>query len=222
MIMFIRGNRQNRTKASAFTLIELLVVIGLIALLAGGVGIAMRGNNPTATLRSAQGLLSSALAAGRGQAALTQSNAELLVEADNIADESFLRRIIVVVNGNTQVGPDIMLPQGAYVVPPATITGVSLVEADGAGTWPDSRRSSFFTSRALRSVNGISKNYLIPSGSLTALGTVSAGSGGKIVVGMGRLTSGTTLEISNPEAARGILVSRYGVATPINDAESLD
>lgn len=213
------GNLKRSVSRSGFTLIELLVVIGLIAVLAGGVGIAMRGKNPTATLRGGQGLVVSALSAARGQAALTQSNAELWVEAGSPADDGFLRRIIVVVNG-AQVGGDIILPEGAYIVPGTTFTGVSTVEANGAGTWPSTQTSTFFNSRQSKTINGATaKEYLISAGSLTALGTVS-GASGKIVVGPGNRTSATTLEISNPAAARGVLISRYGVATFVNEAGS--
>jgi hypothetical protein len=182
------------------------------------VGIAMRNKNPTATLRGGQGLVVSALAAARGQAALTQANSELWVEADSPTDDGFLRRIIVVVNG-AQVGGDILLPEGAYVVPSAPFTGVTMVEADGSGSWPSNRVSTFFSNRSSRSLNSVTKQYLISSGSLTALGAVS-GSSGKIIIGSGERTSASNLEISNPSAARGVLISRYGVATFVNEAES--
>ena len=212
----------NSQKASsvAFTLIELLVVIGIIGALAAGVGLMLKDGNPGASLRSAQGLMVSTLAAARGQAALTQSNAEIWVEADSPSDEGFLRRIIVVVNGTTQVGGDIVLPQGVYVVPNGTLADVSLVEADGAGTWPPERVSNFFGAPVSKTIDSVSKRYLISAGALTPLGTVSSGSGGKIVLGSGRLKSATELELSRPGSARGILVSRYGVATLINEAES--
>lgn len=219
MTMYTLGNYDKRSRRSAFTLIELLVVIGIIAVLAGGVGIAMRGKNPTAALRGGQGVVVSALSAARGQAALTQSNAELWVEADSPTDGGFLRRIIVVVNG-AQVGSDIVLPEGAYIVPGTTFTGVSLVEADGSGTWPSAQISTFFNSRQSKTINGASpKQYLVSSGSFTAFGTIN-GTSGKIVVGSGASTSATNLEISNPKAARGVLISRYGVATVVNEAGS--
>jgi prepilin-type N-terminal cleavage/methylation domain-containing protein len=211
-------NINTKSSLRAFTLIELLVVIGIIAALAAGVGLAMRGPNPTATLRSGQGLVVSALSAARGQAALSQANAEIWVEADSPADAGFLRRIVVVVNG-IQMGGDILLPEGAYIVPNAAFSGVSMVESDGAGSWPTTQVSTFFSTRASKTLNGITKQYLVSSGALTSLGTVS-GTSGKIVVGSGRRSTATNLEISNPGSARGVLISRYGVAIYVNEADS--
>jgi prepilin-type N-terminal cleavage/methylation domain-containing protein len=209
-----------RKKSGAFTLIELLVVIGIIGALAAGIGLMLKDGNPGASLRSAQGLMVSTLAAARGQAALTQANAEIWVEAGAPGDEGFLRRIIVVINGTTQVGGDILLPQGAYVVPNGTVSNVSKVESAGAGSWPSERVSSFFGAPVNKTINGASKKYMVSVGALTPLGMVSAGGGGKIVVGSGRMKSATEFEFSRPDSARGILISRYGVATLINDAES--
>jgi prepilin-type N-terminal cleavage/methylation domain-containing protein len=122
----------------AFTLIELLVVIGIIAAIASGVGIALRGNNPEATLRSAQGLALGALSSARGQAALTQTNARIIIQADR-NEPNFLRSIRIVVPdlvtpGNwKQVGGEIVLPQNIYVVPPSgTLAGVTFETVNGA------------------------------------------------------------------------------------------
>jgi prepilin-type N-terminal cleavage/methylation domain-containing protein len=213
-------NMLQRKQLRAFTLIELLVVIGIIGALATGIGLMLKDGNPGASLKAGQGLVVSTLAAARGQAALAQANTEILVEADNVADEGFLRRIIVVINSTTQVGGDILLPRGAYVVPSMTIGNVTKVEADGAGSWPTECVSTFFGSRSPRTINGVSKQYLISTGSLTPLGTLSGISGGKIVIGGGRLKTATEFEFSRPDSARGVLVSSYGVATLINDVAS--
>jgi len=135
----MRYTRNSLSFSRAFTLIELLVVIGIIAVLAGGIGLAMRDNNPGSALRSAQGLALSSLSAARGQAALSQNNAQLIVQADN-ADDRFLRSIRVVVYDTTvsgnwrQVGGEILLPVGVYVVPPSAITGVTFDSTNGAWT----------------------------------------------------------------------------------------
>ncbi|MCH8475366.1 MAG: type II secretion system GspH family protein [Opitutales bacterium] len=69
-----------RTKA--FTLIELLVVMGLIVLLLGGIGLANRGGSGQ-QLDAAQRTVASLLQATRGQAILHQTEARLLVAAEN-------------------------------------------------------------------------------------------------------------------------------------------
>ncbi len=206
----------------AFTLIELLVVIGLIAALAAGLGLALRDNNPSSALRGAQGLMVSALSSARGQAALTQSNAKLILQADKTKD-TFLRAIRVVVSSDgganwAQVGPEIILPNGAYMVPNGTPDGVMQA---GAG-----RRSTFFNSNA-GSVNGIAatEGSWFSSGWISPLGVLTTGGGstitsGNIVVGSGKTTAANMVTLDNYESFRGLAISRYGVPTIVNDAAS--
>ena len=78
--MYLR--KQTFTRRKAFTLIELLVVMGLIALILGGLGLALqRGSGPQ--LDAAQRTVASLLQATRGQAILHQTEARLLVAAEN-------------------------------------------------------------------------------------------------------------------------------------------
>lgn len=205
----------------AFTLIELLVVISIIAVLAAGVGLALRNNNPDASLRSAQGAALGALSSARGQAALTQVNARILVQADSAKDD-FLRTLRIVIqdtatSGNNwkQVGTDIILPEGVYVVPPSTPSSVTLGTENGL--WNDGRNSTLFNSAAT-TVGGVTGSWFV-SKDISSLGTVD---GGRIVVTPGRKTSPTTLVLFNASAVRGLEVSRYGVASVINDPESFD
>lgn len=206
----------------AFTLIELLVVISIIAVLAGGVGIAMRGTNPDASLRAAQGSVLGALSSARGQAALSQVDACIIVQAD-VNKDDFLRTVRVVVQtapGATtwkQVGTDIVLPEGIYVVPPGTLTGVT--KDNEGGTWNTERTSSLFAVGA-NPVSGITDSTAwLVSKNITSLGTVD---GGRIVVTPGRKTGPTSWVLPNASAVRGLEVSRYGVASVINDPESFD
>lgn len=203
----------------AFTLIELLVVIGIIAVLAAGVGVALRGDSPDASLRGAQGLTASALSAARGQAALTQSTARLIVQADSTKDD-YLRTIRVVVQNGAnwkQVGGDIILPEGVYIVPPSTITGVTFETENGA--WNTERSSSLFNVTPAP-VAGITDSTLwLVSKDISQLGTVE---GGRIVVTPGRKTAPTAYVLFNASAVRGIDVSRYGVASLINEPASFD
>lgn len=198
-----------------FTLIELLVVIGIIAVLAGGVGLALRGGNPDSAIRSAQGMIASTLSATRGQAALKQSYAKIIVQADSSKD-NFLRLIRVVTSPDqatwTQAGGDIILPTGVYVVPSGVVNGLTTA---GSG-----RRSTFFGSPA--AVSGISdvSNSWLSSAVITPLGMVL--SSGYIVVGSGRQNGPSTVVLDNYDSVRGVSVSRYGIANLINDATSFD
>jgi len=222
----MRSNVSSRA-TRAFTLIELLVVIGIIAALASGVGIALRGNNPDASLRSAQGLAMGALSSARGQAALTQSNARFIVQADSTRDD-FLRSIRVVIPDPAnsalwkQVGTEIILPEGVYVVPPTnTLTGVTFDAA--SGTWNIGRNSTFLRTATGSDVAGLSNAAAattLVSRVITSLGSVDGS--GRIVVTSGRKTGAATIVLDNSSAVRGLSISRYGVASLINEPTSFD
>ena len=208
----------------AFTLIELLVVIGIIAALAAGVGLALRDNDPSSALRGAQGLTVSALSSARGQAALTQSVAKLIVQGDKSKEETFMRAIRIVVSSDAgatwkQVGGEIVLPSRVYIVPNGSVSGITPA---GSG-----RKSTFFSNAAPAAVSGIptTDGTWISSGWISPLGVLTTGSGstivsGDIVVGSGKITGPGEITLDNYESLRGVSVSRYGVATIVNDAAS--
>ena len=215
-----------RRRSSAFTLIELLVVIGLIALLAGGMGVAMKNKNPGSGLRSAQSILVSLLSATRGQAALNQNNAMILVQA-NPDQPNFLRSVKVVVETSSgtdiwqEMGGEVVLPEGIYVVPPID----SLTGADVDTKNKPARLSEFVTSTP-GAINGITGTYF-QSMKLTSLGGVTSGGniqvmGKRMLVAAGTPTSANTVKIDNTSVIRGFVVSKYGVATLINDTATLD
>ena len=221
-----------------FTLIELLVVIGLISVLAAGIGIAMRDGNPTASLRAGQNSVVGLLSAARGQAALNQTDAMIVVDVTDVTKEECLRALQVVVRAGAgldqwrPVGDPLLLPQGVYVVPPSgtSIAGVTL-----DGGWSSDRRSKGFQSTAALPLTErpySSPDYLYyPTGAFasrtylkfqlfSALGTTSGA--GTILVTSGKRTGAATVSLDNPEVLRGVLVSRYGVATLINEAATFD
>jgi prepilin-type N-terminal cleavage/methylation domain-containing protein len=222
-----------RRRSAAFTLIELLVVIGLIGLLAGGLGVAMKNKNPGSALRSAQSILVSLLSSARAQSALNQVNAMILVQADPDLP-NFLRSVKVVVqtttNSWTEVGGEVVLPEGIYVVPPpnANLAGVTLKSSDAK------RLSRFVGSNTIMGTTiGLLDGKYLQSMHLTALGSVSdtgsvsgtAGvkvTGGRMLVAAGNQTGDKTWTLENDSAIRGFVVSSYGVATLINDTATLD
>lgn len=199
----------------AFTLIELLVVISIIAVLAAGVGLALKGGNPGAALRGGQSTLMSALAAAKGQAALNQANAMIIVDADSTSD-TFLRSVRVVVEKTagtwTEVGAPVILPQGIYIVPKGTLTGVALSSSAA------SHASDFFTTTG--SVTGITGTF-IQSNKFTSLGTLSGGVGGRLLVAAGTITGPNAVTIDNANAVRGLVLSKYGIPVLVSEGDSL-
>ncbi|WP_162525145.1 prepilin-type N-terminal cleavage/methylation domain-containing protein [Rariglobus hedericola] len=223
-----------RSNYRGFTLIELLVVIGLISLLAAGIGISMRNGNPTSALRAGQGSLVSLLSGARGQAALNQSDAMIVVDVTNAGNDDFLRSLQVVVRAGSgldewrAVGDPIMLPQGIYVVPPSSPAVLTLTG------WSANRQSKGFqplaTSLAERSYDAVNYQYY-PTGAFasktylkfqvfSSLGKTTGE--GTILVTSGRRTDATTITLDNPDFIRGVFVSRYGVPTLINEAQTFD
>lgn len=236
MITYTAGN--NPRRSCGFTLIELLVVIGLIALLAAGIGMSMRDGNPSSALRTAQSSLVSSLSSARGQAALTQSDSMLVVDITDLAQDECLRSVQVVVRAGPApldqwraVGSPINLPQGIYIVPPngTTVGGLTF-----EGAWSANRKSMGFQTP----VGGLTErpydavNYPYqPSGAFTGrtylkfqyfnpLGTTS--NAGTILVTSGQKTGPNTVVLNNPEMLRGVYVSRYGVPALINEAATFD
>lgn len=225
-------------KHQGFTLIELLVVIGLIAVLAAGIGLSMRDGNPSASLRAGQNSLVGLLSSARGQAALNQTDAMLVVDVTDITNDQCLRAFQIVVRAGSgldqwrPVGDPVLLPQGIYLAPPegTSITGLSF-----DGGWTAARKSKGFQSTAPgtlteRSYSATDYPYY-PTGAFTgrsylkfqsfsALGTTSGA--GTLLVTAGKRKGAAEISLDNPELLRGVWVSRYGVATLINEAGTFD
>jgi prepilin-type N-terminal cleavage/methylation domain-containing protein len=214
----------HQRRVSAFTLIELLVVIGLIGVLAAGIGLALgRGNSGTA-LQAGQGTLQALLSAARAQAAIKQATTDLVVDADPSSD-GFLRTFYVVVN-NEAVGAAISLPQGIHVVPKTTGTtysgGVRFKKdasdtTDNPTAWNGLVSSGFDnTSVTVSNVTGTFRKVI----GLTVRGTTSPAGGGNLVLSSAERDGGSTIVFNNPAAVRGADISTYGVMTLLNDADA--
>jgi prepilin-type N-terminal cleavage/methylation domain-containing protein len=214
--------------ARGFTLIELLVVIGLIALLAGGIGLALGKGDRGTSLRNAQATIASLLSGARAQAALNQANAAIFVNAEPTSD-NFLREFRIAVetspNNWRVTGDPIMLPRGLYLVPAkGAFSSPGQVQFNGtweSGSWSLYPSSSTYDSTDLKlkdsANNNISSedyNLLVD---LSVQGTTSAG---KIVVAIAEPQSDGSLRYDSPDLIRGMKVSNYGVASFINEAEA--
>ncbi len=219
-------------RTAAFTLIELLVVVGIIAVLAGIIGLALRGGNPGTALQAGQSTLVSLLANARGQAALNQTNAMLIVDVTDSTNDNYLRAFQVVTESTTApgtwqtTGDIVKLPQGIYMVPKDTSglsTAVKLTNSGGA--WPAKRISTSLqdsTGVAITGLpvlgSGVTPKYLRFK-TYTQFGTTTAG---QIILAAGQRTDASTISISNAEAIRGVNLSKYGVATVVNEGASFD
>lgn len=226
-----------KEKASAFTLIELLVVIGLIGVLAAGLGLALSGSgNRAAALQSGQSTINSLLSGTRAQAALSQDEARLFINvtapsaAVGIPD-GFLREFrIARKDGSNWVvtGDGVFLPKGTAFVPPSTFTtGVSFEPAESdwnSSTEPRTSDAFGSSSITLRNLGGAD----IPGAfrevkTFTPRGTVnnSTVSGLRIVIAPTDVNNDAAVPVlvfKNPEFVRGARISNYGVAALVNEA----
>lgn len=203
---------------AAFTLIELLVVVAMIALFAGGIGLALRHPGESASLQSAQAAVSILLGAARGRAALSQQPARCAVAADPADSTTFLRFIRVVAQdpGNPAAwlaeDDGFWLPAGVYVVPPSP-AGVP-----GNPLWPASRRSTALPAAAQpMTINGVA-GALFYWVQFTPRGTTG---GGYLLLTPERLTTGSSGPapiLDDPDNLRGVLLRSSGAVTLIDDA----
>ncbi|MFA6961877.1 MAG: prepilin-type N-terminal cleavage/methylation domain-containing protein [Opitutaceae bacterium] len=220
--------KSQNTFFRAFTLIELLVVISIIAVMAGGVGLLLKDNNPGSALRSSQATLLGILASARGQAALNQTDAMVIVQADTAGD-NYLRSIRVVVEtssgSNTwkEVGGEVILPVGVYVVPSlSNLTGCTLDDTAKLSTFFETT-TGVVSGVNVNTTSGLKTNLqFLRSRKLSSLGSMSNSTGGSILIAAGQLLSASAVKIDNTAAVRGVVVSKYGVPSMVGESDSFD
>ncbi len=232
----------------AFTLIELLVVIGVIAILAGGLGVALRGFDGRAKIQNAQTALIGSFNGARAQAAVKQTSITLLLNADPDS-ENCLRELIPVTGspGNWRIaGESTFLPVGMYVVPPkieAAFSATVVAKYDSpsvAADWakiksyaskeePDSTTDILVAAPDTSSdvVRTVAKTFeLVGFDSLGRFNLTTAittpGLTTTYVIAPGEPTPGKGVTFRDHEAVRGLWISRYGVTVNVNEKAGFD
>jgi type II secretory pathway pseudopilin PulG len=196
---------RKRTRRSAFTLIELLVLIGVIAVLAGAVGVGLAGGNQATSLASAREILRTHLVAARQQAALDQAETALLFAADATDPERYLKYIAIArrvpETGEWRVdNRGATLPGEAWILPPSS--GSSLLSES--------------VSISIDPGSPITSCYMLRFG---ADGKIVGGSVGELWVGLGQQTeAGIVFPADAPKL--GLSMSRYGAISTFSDADA--
>ena len=217
--------RFNSSACKGFTLIELLVVIGLIALMAGGIGVALRsgGSDSGVALQSSQSIITSLLSAARGQAALNGRAAAVMVMATDSDADTYLRVCAIAVRNEADTewrltGSLITLPRGIYFLPPVAPSGALV---DTGNSFASTVRSSALSPVTQQIVGQTGDWYHLK---YTPTGTVSP-SGGYFVLSVASpQPPGVTpsIKFTNSNNVRGVSVSKYGIAIQMNESSSFN
>lgn len=215
-----------------YTLIELLVVVGLIALLAGGLGFALgdAGGNALAT---AQTTLSTTVGLARAQAAVNQTEAIIAIHntPPPAGDADRYLRLIQVFRSETPgaspqtarytpVGNPVLLPRGVCIVPNTTAgflaPGVTwqanpplistVTQASIAAQPPGTPFGTGNTAALIMEFK--------PDGTITQVGTQSHA---RLVVATITRGANNRPQFVSQDAVRGILIRASGAVTFAND-----
>lgn len=233
-----------RSVSSGFTLLELLVVIGLIAALAYFLVGGLLGGGQTAGLQASQATLANMISVARMKASATGRKTRLLINNDANAPERYLR--FVVLQLARQAGPSpadwdtvtaVSLPEGVFVLPSSLTLAGGLVA--NAADWKRVSDpavdlvSDLFNNQTLTAaVEGatVAQTWtgvaFTPNGTLATLGG-STPPKGFLVIALGirrppgsYLAGESPVQLSNPAAVRGLLLSAYGVPALVNERSS--
>ena len=194
--------QRGRPRAAAFTLIELLVVIGIIAILAGAMGVGLAGRSQATDLVTAREILRAQLVAARSQAALHQQEAALFIAADPSDGTHYLRYLAVAVR-ETASSPWLInssgatLPGKVWVLPPAS--GSTLLSST--------------VSIELTPGQPATLGYLLP---INAHGTLAHGGAGELWVGIGTIEA-NQVRFDQTTLRAGLTLSRYGAISLIDE-----
>lgn len=217
-------------ESAGFTLIEVLAVVGIIALIAAGIGLSLRDTGGS-SLTSAQNAIATLVGQTRAQAAVNQTEARLLIYGTRPPSgdaEKFLRLVRVVVAETPglastrwlSVGPPVYLPRGVFVVPNPTTGLIASGVAWPTNPAPVSTLLNVQRYTIVNDVPGADTYYAIeyrPDGTLnTTLGNQPYA---KIAIGTGALANNLP-QFNNAGAVRGFIFRPTGALSFVNDAPS--
>jgi prepilin-type N-terminal cleavage/methylation domain-containing protein len=207
-------------RRAGFTLIELLAVIGIIAIFAGVIGIAMRNaGSETVGLKTAQTTLIGLLNLARSHAAVSGNDAGLFLCTDTDAPDRCNRFLVAAEKiGATwsAIGEGVLLPSGCYVLKNEVPSGAWI---ETGAVWTPLKSSAFGDANPAvieRTTADDSWTGVV----LSPRGTVAGG--GDLVVCTGRPESpGATnpVKFTNPDNVRGVSISSYGQITVLNSRQ---
>jgi prepilin-type N-terminal cleavage/methylation domain-containing protein len=234
----------NARVAKAFTLLELLVVIGLIAAMSYFLVSGLTGGGATAALQSAQATISNLITTARTKAPATGRKTRLLVNTDAGATERYLRHLVLQLARQAGSNPAdwdtlvrVTLPEGVYVVPASLAQDGELVAkpADWKRVTDPAADlvSDLFSNQSLSvMLEGDASAQWWTGVGFTPNGTLAALAGGQppkgaLVIALGvRRPPGSfqpgesPVQLRNPQAVRGMILSAYGVPALVGERSS--
>lgn len=230
--------------AKAFTLLELLVVLGLIGAMSFFLGRGLAGGGTTAALQSAQATAANLITTARTKATATGRKTRLLVNIDAGTPGRYLRNLVLQLARQSGASPadwdtlaTVTLPEGVYVMP------ASLAETGGLVANPAEWKrvsdpaadlvSDLFRNQSLSALlEGDAAAQRWTGVAFTPNGTLAALAGGPppkgalvIVLGVRRPPGSyqpdeSPVQLGNPQAVRGLILSAYGVPALVSERSS--
>lgn len=224
-------SRASRT-ARGFTLMELLIVVGLIAALAVTITYALGGGGKAVALESGQAMLANIVTAARTRAVASGRNVRILVRTQTDRDD--YRRLLVLVQlrapalaasvaANWETIGAVTLPAGVYLMPDSSqlIPGLLSNPSAWTGGGGSALRSSVLENTTFNyDYDGRSEAWEFLG--FTDNGTNETNAG-DLILAAGRARPPDTangsapIELTDPDAVRGVTLSSYGVVRLIHD-----